>query len=373
MEDLLDLCLSEEDSDIGNRAFMVFTRTNQKLIQAFLKDDTFYSHASAVIFRDSPSIRSISRVATLLTNMITAFPEKSEECCGFIFKLIEFCDEPGVYDLIHKICEPSSTLYKIQEGLVEARFSDVIIQELKDENTVPHKILALLRAVREASENEIMRSSVQTIEMIKVIENLMHHEELNLKNELWGTLVAVMCQKNRDSAKAFIRAAADNVIEFYERVMRYHVSSFEFLEKMINLRSQDVKEVLGSQMDQAVVRLIVQFADSSNLMGAVFRFIKAGIRWRELTRRTLTVYVPLMAHEAVAKARTAASAQCMVLLDELERHSRREKELAEALATMDVFAEFCGGGLRWYRKVMSSSYGGSVEKKIGKSPSSYFL
>ena len=370
MKDLLDLCLSEEETEMTNRAFMVFLRTNQKLIQAFLKDDTFYSHASAIIFSESPSRSAISRVATLLTNMITTFPEKSEECCGFIFKLVEFCDEPGVFDLIHKICESNSTMYEAQAGLVEANFAGVLIQELKMENSEAQKTVAVLRAISEACENPIMRASVQTVDMMKVMEELMERGDSEIKNELWGTLVAVVCKENMEEAVQFIQMAMDNVVDFYEQVMRLHVFSIEFLTKMISLRSPASKAVFNPQMEQSMVRLIVQFPDCSNLMGAVFRFIKAGIRWREFTVPTLEVFVPVMTAEAGSRVRNAAAAQCMVLLDELDAHRGKEKELEAALAGIDVFDEFCGQRLKSYRKVMTSNYGGDVERAVGKSPSS---
>ena len=372
MKDLLDLCLSEEETEMTNRAFMVFLRTNQKLIQAFLKDDTFYSHASAIIFSESPSRSAISRVATLLTNMITTFPEKSEECCGFIFKLVEFCDEPGVFDLLHQICEPNSTMYQAQAGLVEANFAGVLIQELRAEKSDAQKTVAVLHAISEACENPIMRPSVQTVEMMNVIEELMQRGDSEVRNELWGTLVAVVCKENMEVAVQFIQTAMDNVVDFYERVMRVHVFSIEFLTKMISLRSPASKTVFNPQMEQSMVRLIVQFPDCSNLMGAVFRFIKAGIRWREFTVPTLEVFVPVMTAEAGSRVRSAAAAQCMALLDELDAHRRNEKELEDALAGIEVFDEFCGQRLKSYRKVMAANYGGDVERAVGKSPSSYF-
>jgi hypothetical protein len=125
--------------------------------------------------------------------------------------------------------------------------------------------------------------------------------------------------------------------------------------------------LVNREMQEVMLALTAGFPDASNLMGAVFRFIRACLFWEQTLDAAVERFVPAMTAEACEKTRTAASAHCFRILDELNRSKDRIPELDLALKKVDMFAEFCRTALPRYRRIMQNDYGGTMER-VGMNP-----
>jgi hypothetical protein len=343
------------------RAFLLFTRHNPVLMEGLIENDILFSKLSDALYELSPDIRIISRIATLLSQMITTFPEQSTECCGFVVKLIEFSDEPGVFDLIEQICAPKSKLTAIQVALLEAQFSEVLMNEVVLETANEARMASLIRIIRYSAANPVLSPGFRTPRILQTLAGLLGRASPSVAGELWLAASRIVCGSNLASAELFLTPAVARVSEYSAAVVYAQMHAVEFLARMLELGAKAAAACIDRALLEVILRLTVQFADSSNYMGAVFRFIRAGILWGPLTELLVAVFVPAMAAEASDTMRTAASAQSFVLLDELEILTHSDHNLATTLQTLDIFTEFCRRELKGYRKIMSHDYGGPVQ------------
>jgi hypothetical protein len=365
---ILDLCLSDPDNEDGTRAFLLFARVNIPWVEDFLENDAFYIRVSETLFQPSPDIRIVSRVATLLSHLITTFPEKSEDCCGFVFKFVEYCDESGVFDLLLKICAPDPKLSGIQHALVQSRFTGHIIDEVNREGIPLEKKAALLRLLYEASANGIMRPCIQAQEMFNALSQLVLVASECVCDELWRTISVATSESNLKEAAKLVPVAIAKVGDYYTSVRKYHIFVLEFLAKMMEFHSPSLVECREMQLQEVIVRLMVQFPDCSNLMGPLFRFIKAALYWPKFTKTMVPVFVPMMMAEGTGKVRTAASANCLVLLRKIATDQSIDAGLTAELKSVEGFTDFCKTTLVKYLEVMTNEYGGRVETKPGSGP-----
>jgi hypothetical protein len=171
---------------------------------------------------------------------------------------------------------------------------------------------------------------------------------------------SVVCPANVVSAELFLIPAVARISEFAATAVGAQIHAVDFLARMLELRAWAAAACVDRALLEVILRLTIQFADSSNYMGAVFRFIRAGILWVALTDKMVAVFVPALAAEASDEMRTAASAHAFVLLDELEMLTHSDHHIAQGLQSLDIFAEFCERDLKRYRTIMNKDYGGPV-------------
>lgn len=362
MKTFLELALSDKDLETGARAFMLLGKVASPVLEMLFHEDLFLVHTTEVLFSDKPNMCLISRVATLLGNILSSFPGKSAECCGFIFKIVEFAGEPGVFDLLHRICENNGKMEATQASLVEAGFADLLISTLERDDLDEHAVAGIFRIIREAAENTKMKDSIRTNKMIRAIRIHTKSKSTHVLNELWRALASVTYSGNGEEAATLVPIAIDHVSDFYTTVLRHHIFAVEFLSKMMALKSDGMRTCLDHQLQEVILRLIVQFPESSNLMGSVFRFLRAAFQWDEFISVMADKFIPVLVAVASAKQRTAASAQSMSILADLKNRRAQSPLLTKALEKFDEFYEFTEGILSWRNAVMTLPYGGPFEQ-----------
>jgi hypothetical protein len=359
LSDVLDLCFSHPDEPCGTRAFMLFTRPNVALLEALFKDDILFTRISEVLFDPSPDVRLVSRAATLLRQLIVHFPEQSLDCCGFLVKILEFVYEPGVLDLIEKVCEEKAPLALFHRALCDAQWAETVASMLEIAES-EFLIAGLMRTVRIASTNPILAPSFQSSRMLRMLLAFVDHSSRNVQNELWWAVFNATVEQNLAQANLFVAPAVQKFRTRIDRIDRAGIFALDFLAAMVVQRAMSVADAITRQMQEIILGLTASFPDSSNLMGSVFRFIRACLLWPVTMAGAIEMFVPAMAAEATDGMRTAASAHCIALLDELSRSRKTMPELDRALKPVEMFGEFCRTNLPNYRKISRDPYGGPV-------------
>ena len=172
----------------------------------------------------------------------------------------------------------------------------------------------------------------------------------------------------------FIPKAIEITSEPYDKIQRYRIFAIEFIATMLRLKSDGLYDFINMQVQQIVLRLIVQFPNASNLMGSVFRLIRNGLEWDLISDTLIEHFVPVMIVTASNKVRTAAAAHSMDLLDKIYSKYKYKEIKDKIQEKIEPYAEFCNTQLCYYRTVMTSSYGGEFHSYYPKrSPSSFLI
>lgn len=356
----------------------------------------------------NPPYFLLSRISSILVFIVSNIPNEVNNCTGFIYQLLPFVDEPGVFDLFIQICSSDKSFELIQNSLVESKFADHVINEIKkyqnyltnsiektqkdtqenniqnnnqDENdkatdsinpkfTIEDKcelyISLLLRIIRLCNTNEILRKSFNSYKITETLYSLINSSTVIL-NELWDAIASISSSINEGNMIVFLPHAAEIVEEPYNKVFRYQSFSLEFIAKMMKLKSKGLSDLLLKQVQQVILRLIVQFPDSTNMMGSIFRLIKYGIIWDDCSNQFIENFVPLMIIEASNKNRNAVQANSKRLLWKFNSKPKYKFIRSKLIEKIDNYSEFCTSILDEYNQIMEFPYGGEMQNAISKS------
>jgi hypothetical protein len=239
MAEVLDLCFSETADDSSSQLFLIFARMSPAILGIVCKDDKFMAKFSSILADSSPSRCVMSRISSLLGRVLANFPEKAQDCSGFIFRMMEFIDEPGIVSLIYKIIEPRSRICQAQTVLAQAGFAELVIHDLKRTDLNEMRLVALFRVIRESSTNQILRPSFQTEEMLKMLTIYTQNKSsLAILNELWRAIYEVTCSDNQATASDLVKSAISIVGDYYTVIHMYQIFALDFLAKMMQLKSE---------------------------------------------------------------------------------------------------------------------------------------
>ena len=352
---------------------MIFKKVKPEFLEAFLVEDAFFS-AISMIFNNVTDLSIISRGASITFLMLQKFPQKSDDFCGIIFQFLPYCFEFGVLDLFVEICKPGSSMENVQKSFVEAKFAKILINIIRECDPNNYELLTnLLIIVRNAAENNVLKKIFRTKEMLNTLRNLLENESINVLNELWRSIYVLTCLALLKECNMFVDKAILNVSEVYNNVNAYRVFSLDFLAKLLIYQDETFKFILELQIQQVILRLIVQFPDSSNLMGAIFRLIEYSIRWPLFTKVMVNHFVPLMITEASNNQKNAVIANCYSTINKLNQLRQNNQLLDKVLSENDMFDSFVNQKLKKYNNILDKSYGGEMDNIITRYHSNLFL
>ncbi|OHT02514.1 hypothetical protein TRFO_30348 [Tritrichomonas foetus] len=372
IQEIINQCFSLDAED-GSKTFLLFNKAPTALLNALLIDDIFYTEVSKVFMQPQPPIIIVSRIASILLQIITSIPEQANDCVGFLYQLLPYLSEPGVFDALYSICIPTSQLAAAQNALIESNFPQYIINELNSTND-ELLISAILRIIKYSCENKVLSESFRTNSIIHSLYTLTKSDYEKVANELWWAITNMVNSDTIHKMIIFIPKAFEIIREPYHEMHRFRIFAIEFIAEMLKYKSDGLSDFLNMQVQEVVLRLIVQFPDCSNLMGSVFRLIKHGLIWDFFADSLIEHFVPVMIFEASSQHRSAASARSMKLLKQISTRPKYKETHEKILAKIESYQDFCNNKLLRYKMIMKESYGGEMTKyQPSRSPSSFLL
>lgn len=77
-----------------------------------------------------PPFFLLSRISSVLAFIISNIKNEVNNCIGFIYQLLPFKNEPGVFDFFEQICSSDESFELMQKALIESHFPDHVIYEI---------------------------------------------------------------------------------------------------------------------------------------------------------------------------------------------------------------------------------------------------
>ncbi|EAY08401.1 hypothetical protein TVAG_269270 [Trichomonas vaginalis G3] len=305
--------------------------------------------------KDKPAV--ISRLSTIFLCLLTECPSACHESTGFLYNLLEFVDNTGVYDLFKEIFKKDSELRVIQEFLVETKLTTYIVRILREHENL-ETIKCMLRLISHGANNKIMWPSFCSDEVCEALIFRSGIEEI--KNELWEAVNAVVCTKNVQTMKNIIPQAINLITTTYMKPTAALAYSFDFLSKIIRRSVESFTVESVNQLLSSIISLLAIVPDSSNLLGAAFRLITSCVKIKNFTQPTLDMVLPVLAAEAPSRVRCAATANCANFILNLQDMASKDAELFKLLTKYEDYQEICSRFLPWYSNVISSNYRGVI-------------
>lgn len=357
IEQILDLILAPNLTEQGYKAFLLFTKPNPLVISALTENDILFCVGTQVIMNHQNNPSVLSRLATLFLCLFTECPNACHESTGFLYNLLEYVDNTGVYDLFKEIFKKDSELTEIQKNLVETKLTTYIVRILKEHQSM-ETVKCMLRLISHGANNRIMWPSFCSEEVCEAL--VLKHGIKEIENEYWEAVNAVICTKNIQNLRPVIKPAIDLITTNYMHPNASLTYAFDFLSKMIIRSIEDFTETSVNQLLSAIISLLAVVPDASNLLGAAFRVIGSLVKVKQFCEMTLDIIIPVIAAEAPSRVRCAATANCANFLLGIQDTAMKDPELQKMLSKHEDYLEICERFIPWYFKMINNNYGGSV-------------
>lgn len=487
IQEIIKICLPLDYDDFNNnkdfnwedsaRSFLLFTKAPPSLLEALFQNDAIYTQMSLIFIKirngHNPPFFLVSRISSILAFIISNITKEVTNCIGFIYQLLPFKKDHGVFDLFIQMCSLDTSFEPMQKALVESHFSEHIILEINkrqqyiirsnnkktqkssssslqicDQKIIPQSesdlskpdhpnelsseendqtseslnsqtpendkksdiqneitleelkndshldesnskeviidssqfmsnesmyfiyedddpshelhISLLLQIIRLCNLNKILKESFSSNKVIETLYSLVDSSNM-ISDDLWDAVTTITNSKNESKMIVFLPKAVENIKEPYDKVFRYQFFSFDFIKKMTKLKSNGLSDALMKQVQQVILRYIVQFPNSTNLIVCIFRLIKYGIIWDEFSDQFIENFIPIMIIEATNNNKTAVQANSKRLLWRFNTRSKYKSLRSKINKKVDNFKEFCSSVLNKYDQIITSSYGGDSQ------------
>jgi hypothetical protein len=363
---LLEYALSDSDTDLGGKAFVLLSKASRAVVQGLLDADLFFVKATEVLMGRTVSSLLVSRLATMLSTIIAKQRSCYAESIGFLCQMLPFIADPSVFSLVCSVCGPSPKAADLQAVLARTSFPVLILREFDGESVSSEKLANLCAVVGTCLKNERLQAGFATDAVVARLSQLLQHPDLFVQNHLWEAL-ANLCTTRTCAGMSDVREAALAMLQPSVTDLHiYQVCALDFLAKCMQFGPAMFSEMEGFAVLNTILRLMLQFPDATNLVAAEFRCLRAGLRAPQMRMDIVHVFVPILIGSAEARERTAIAAHSRMFLADLEASRGGNADVDRALREMAAFCEFREQRLLRYMAVLKDAYGGPITKYVKK-------
>jgi hypothetical protein len=315
------------------------------------------------------------RLAVLTLTALTHLGEPAFADCGFLYRLLAYCDNPAVYNLFETITTYASDapLDNLQVWLRSFGLCQYLIRELmginffyrsKLENPyldpVYNRAMHMYELISLGCENPNLRVEFQTAEVVQCLARQFTATPDFVQISRWRAIVSITCPATASVAVAFYAQAVSFLQDGVDRLVEYRVSALSFLAKMIELDDQAFEVILPTHVPQNCLNLVFQFENSTLFHTVFLRFVEVGLRNPEFTNHIVESYIPLAIDRGTNDTNRIIKSTCIGLLELVMCAAKRNKRLD---AVLKKHADFCAmkkGPIRAFRSIADSPYGGRI-------------
>jgi hypothetical protein len=366
---LLEYALSETDEDLANKAFVLLSKASRKVVQALVEADLFFIKATEVLTGLRVSTLRISRLATMLGTIIEKQTGAYAETIGFLCQLLPFISDASVFSLMCSVCAPSSKESELQRLLAETSFAQMVLKEFEGCSNSAEKQANLCAVICVCLRNPILQAGFRNEEVIGKLEPLIANGDLFLQNHIWEALADLCSASTCPKMENLQRAAIEMLQQPVTTLHIYHVCVFDFLGKFVQFAPSLFTEMQGFTVLNTILRWMAQFPDSTNLVGSMFRFLRAGLRSPHMRLDIISVFVPILVAATEGTERTAVTANAIMLLADIEASRGGNAVVDQMLNASADFREFRRERLMKYMTTLKAAYGGPITKYVKKTKS----
>ncbi|OHT08960.1 hypothetical protein TRFO_22293 [Tritrichomonas foetus] len=355
---------SEENS---KKAFIILSNGPSLIINALISDLTFFLKMTEILSHPNLSSIVVNRLATILNYIIMNNEQASLDSIGFLTMILKYIEETAVFDLFCTIFNDKDKLKPMQKLLATTDIDVFILNEFSSTEILSYeKKLNLTLLINYGLKCKRLRDSFTNRRILVHLISLMNTEDTLLLNSIWSSLALLMTKKmlNKVEIQKLFEDAFEIICGSFDTLHTYHISIFEFLTAIVDLKVLMFTENHKKQICQTFQSLFPKFPNSTNLMSSMFKFIRTSLHNRDFAQRILDGYIPFFIDEGMKKQRTAASANALVFLGDLDRMKTSSYMINKSLTSSQKYMTFYKSFFKDYLEKLPNPYGGTVTRYV---------
>ncbi|KAH0786607.1 hypothetical protein GPJ56_009509 [Histomonas meleagridis] len=369
--DILNYAFKDEKSVVSTNAYAILSLGNPQILKPILDDSSFQNTALEILSKESVPQFTIGRLSSLTLTLLTNLPEQATESCGFIYHLLKYCENPGVFNFFETICSADPKYELTQKWLNEMGFSEYLLRELdkidfsyesqeanKYKDSIYIRCLCFYKLIGKCCDNPIMVESFQSEHVVDSLSQAFPNEPSFIRSARWDSISAITSQKTAVFLlKKLFQTAVDILMEQFDRLLAYRVSALTFITKMLTIAPLSFELLLQSSMPQLLIHIVVQFPYSTFLHSAFLKFVEVGLTHLQFAIKIVGCYTPVIIDIAEDRKNRILSPCCIKMLEMFLEKAKTNKEISQVLNETPGIAKFVRGTMKEYQKLVDTPYG----------------
>ena len=355
-------------------AFLLLTSTNQSEIINEILEMNFFTDVCLTHFQSGVNSGIIGRMAGLAGNfLMTGFKKASTKFETIIFKFLDFLDNISVMNMYESLFAKTSMTYEPQWWLLEKGLVTEIskrINAIDISYNAPMyddyfaKYANLYKLITIACESPVLLRGFSCDTLVASLTHSFRFAPPFVEGAKWGAINALFRKDALLYIDTFVPMAVSLLTNATKKATPDVVNCITFISKLMSV-SADYRDLLvKTQIPSIVLRIMLQFQNSSILMNVFIEYTLNAVRYDEFCDKILHSYIPLFISMILSNERTPLTPLVMQLMLDLINYGKSNKKFKQKLNAVDCFQEVQRTILSKYKKKLDSSYGGEIYVNI---------
>ncbi|EAY15077.1 hypothetical protein TVAG_019780 [Trichomonas vaginalis G3] len=358
-------------------AFILLSSQNQEEMVSAILDMNFFVDVALTHFQTTAPDQIIGRLASLTTNFLVTCPEKAfKNLSQLVFTFLDYAHNVSVLNFYENIFSNATKAIKAQILFIENGFAHEIAKRL-DEIDISKvadkydqyfiKYANLYMIVATVCMHQEYVDAFSTQEVINSLSRTFHYAPSYVDGARWEAIVSLVNTKSLPKLEMFIPMAISKLIDAVKEPSQDIVNCINFITKVISLNDNYVKILLQSQVIPIILRIAIQFENSSILLNSFAKFTIECLNHEQSCEKILISYIPLFIATVNHPHYSSFTSLCKLLLLQIDEDSKHNKNLKKKLEQVDCYLEIRETFIKKYKKLIDTHYGGDVYVNIAMS------
>lgn len=351
-------------------AFILLCSQNQDEMVSGILDMNFFIDVALTHFQSSAPDQIIGRLAALTTNFLVTNPQKAfSNLEPLMFAFLDYVDNSSVLNFYENIFSNAAKATKAQIMLIERGIPHEIAKRIEeiDINRVSEiwdryflKFAGLYKLISTACNHAEYVDHFCTPEILAALTRTFRSLPSYVDGARWDAVISIMNKKSIKEFDLFIPLAISKLIGAISAPSTDVVSCINFITKLFALNESSIELLVNSQIIQIILRIAIQFENSSILLSAFAKFTMECLNHDISCDKVLNSYIPLFIATFNSPHYSNFVASSRLILVQISEEAKSSRALSKKLEKVEIYKDFKLSTLDKYRKKIDTHYGGDV-------------
>lgn len=358
IEEIIGYIFEEHPTPLGTRCYLALQSSQEKLMKQMIEKGLLQVPAIKLMSQENPPLLAICRLAGVTYATIMCRPSAISQSCGYLFQLLEFIDQPTIFDFFFQLVGSNEDLADAQKWLVSVKFESVITQQIKNAPIDDLKLKYLFRLCAVSRFSPIIYPAFSTSQVVSV---LCGKVTTLYEDDRWEALFSLYNDSTRVYMQSLFPVIIQKLKEPFPICNRFHVAILGILTKIIIFDEGLHPFIATSDLSPIVMHILNSFPNHSILLSMMEKFLVASFKIPEIAAQIVPAVIPFCIEAAKERKSATLSAFSMKIINFAASRCFSDQLLKNLLKYIPGFRQFLKEELKEYNKLEKNPYGGASE------------
>ena len=366
IEQLLKSAFGDISSAEATSCFEILLMMIPEIAQSMIKNGTFYNFANDLLsFPMTDPV--VGRLSNLTCKLMKTCLPGALDSCGFLLKLLKYCDNSGVSDLFTTMMTFSPELECFHRWLANRNVAGALVNQIKEIEIDSIKKNDFLSADNERLcayysiiENSIKSPILKNFFASKaIIEILSYKKEFIcfIEDQRWSAVKALIeIKPSHDLIEPLIKLGKKFISNDLNQIHQYHAL-------IVNILDLTLPRSIESTTISQLLKLMTKFPNCSHFHLSVSSFIEKALSMKCVDDSSV-LQIASYAYKTSMNSPTGsvAHATSMKIIIYLYEYAKKHKKSRKILEKINGYVSYVKDQLKPYIRILESDYGKGSKK-----------